>query len=224
MESCPSRSFPTHKFQIISPENEKVILGELRVAVADAEAHSWHAVFHWTYEHVVEEEEVLTNRTKVYCTYQCALLLIVQLTNTALIQLFIWIIQRIERSLWDEALYHLHSSIFTQRSVFQNMLVRWSLKTNYNLIPGYCWGFHRCCSLLPPSWSRRQIWTPGTTTSWVSIPMACWWQEPLPTSAPTPQASGSCFLDSPATCSCCPFGSDPRSLETSSCAQVWASA
>lgn len=73
-----------------------------------------------------------------------------------------------------------------------------------------------------PSWWRQLTWTPGKTTLWASIPTACWWQEPLPTSAPMLQASDSCFLASPATCSCCPFGSEPRSSETTSCLQVWA--
>lgn len=74
--------------------------------------------------------------------------------------------------------------------------------------------------LLSPSWWRQLTWIPGTTTSWASIPMVCWWPEPLLTSAPTPQASESCSLASPATCSCCPSGSELLSSGTTLCVEV----
>lgn len=85
----------------------------------------------------------------------------------------------------------------------------------------WCFPFQNVLFFSSHSWWRRLTWTPGTTTSWASIPMACWWWEPLPTSAPMLQASNSCFLASPPTCSCCPFGSEPHSSETTSCVQVW---
>lgn len=77
-----------------------------------------------------------------------------------------------------------------------------------------------CLVVVFPSWWRLLTWILGTTMSWASIPMVCWWQEPSPISALMLPASDNYFLASPATCSCCHFGSEPHSLETTSCLQV----
>lgn len=72
-----------------------------------------------------------------------------------------------------------------------------------------------CCS-----WWRQQTWTPGRTTSLVSIPMGSWWLEPSLTSARTLQASGNCSLAWTAFCWCYLSGSEPPSSETTSWWQV----